>query len=288
MNVTLENVSAVFGKKYAVKHIIQELTPGLYGLIGPNGAGKSTLIRMILGLQKPTDGRVLVDGVDISRLDSGWRKQVGYVPQENVFYPEFTTMEYLRYMQVIKEEPFSSENAEYLEQLMELLHLTDYRFHRMKHLSGGTLRRVMIAAALIGRPKLLIFDEPSAGLDPMERINMRNIIAGLSEGRTVILATHIAADIECIADEVLVMKEGSIIVRDAPQKLLERVRPKIWEKRIDRQEIQELAAQNITATFLQTEQGFTMRSVEEADNPNPVDGTTLDEVYLYYTMVKPS
>ena len=210
MKLELNGLTKEFGNFTAVNHINLTMTNGVYGLLGVNGAGKTTLMRMLCTLLKPTSGTICCNGKDIWGMDSEYRKLLGYLPQEFGFYPEFTVEDYLLYIASLKGiRPVVAKKR--VKELTAKVGLSEASHKKMKKLSGGMKRRAGIAQAMLNNPKILILDEPTAGLDPNERIRFRNLITELSADRLVLLSTHIVSDIEHIADTVLMMKAGQII-----------------------------------------------------------------------------
>ncbi len=212
MRMEIRNLSKSYGNVKAIDDFNAVLEEGIYGILGPNGAGKSTLINILTDNVKRDSGEILLDGRDILKMGGDYRRIVGYMPQEQVFYPQFTLLEFLKYMALIKGMNSKDKAVRMqIDELLEELHLADVAKRRLGGFSGGMKRRAVLAQALLGNPGIIILDEPTAGLDPKERIAMRNLISRLAENRIVILATHIASDIECIADRVLLIKEGKMI-----------------------------------------------------------------------------
>lgn len=210
MKLELDGLTKEFGDFTAVNHIDLTMTNGVYGLLGVNGAGKTTLMRMLCTLLKPTSGTIYCNGKDIFSMDSEYRKLLGYLPQEFGFYPEFTVEDYLLYIAALKGiRPVVAKKR--VKELIAKVGLSKVANKKMKKLSGGMKRRAGIAQAMLNNPKILILDEPTAGLDPNERIRFRNLISELSEDRLVLLSTHIVSDIEYIANEILLMKDGKLI-----------------------------------------------------------------------------
>lgn len=218
MELKLDNVVKKYGDFVAVDGITLTMKSGVYGLLGVNGAGKTTMMRMICTLMRPSNGTIYYDGKDIFQLSDSYRNILGYLPQEFGYYPEFTVKDYLMYISALK----GIRLAVAKKRVNELLHevgLTKAASKKMKQLSGGMKRRVGIAQAMLNDPKILILDEPTAGLDPMERIRFRNLIEKLAKTRIVLLSTHIVSDIEAIADQILLMKDGKLIQSGTKEQL---------------------------------------------------------------------
>ncbi len=223
MELEIRNLSKNYKRKKAVKDVNVTLHPGIWGLLGANGAGKTTLMRMLAGILKPSNGTVLYCGKDI-RSNTQYRSEFGFLPQEIQFSKDLTVDNYLKYMAALKNIPLE-ETQERIDNLLQILTLTDVRAKKIVKLSGGMKRRVGIAQAMLNDPKVLILDEPTAGLDPGERIRFRNFLAQTSKERIVVLSTHIVSDIEDIADHVMIMKDGELnrIVRAAEYDDLEKL-----------------------------------------------------------------
>lgn len=227
----LTGLEKTYGSKKQEKRAVQNLTAdfahGVYGLLGENGAGKTTLMRMIVGILKPTKGQITCDGIPIGQLGGAYRNLLGYLPQDFGYYKDFSAVRFLNYIAALKAiEPNAAK--ERIEQLLETVGLAEERNKKLKTFSGGMLRRIGIAQALLNEPKILILDEPTAGLDPKERVRFRNIISALGKDRIVILSTHIVSDVEYIADQIMIMKQGRLIQAGTPAQILAPVAGCVW------------------------------------------------------------
>jgi ABC-type multidrug transport system ATPase subunit len=211
--LTVRNVTKKYGKFTALRNIDLEFTRGVYALLAPNGAGKTTLIKMLTTLIFPTEGTILWKGEDIVSLDEKYREIVGFLPQEFGYYKGYSPREYLRYLAALNGVPRPDAQ---IDELLGLVSLSDVKDKKMRKFSGGMIRRVGVAQALLGDPRILILDEPTAGLDPKERVRFRNLIAEYGQDRIVILSTHIVSDIESIADEVIMFKDRELLCAAPP------------------------------------------------------------------------
>lgn len=207
MKLTIDRVSKQYKNLIAVDRISMNLEKGVYGLLGANGAGKTTLMRMICGILKPTGGTISYDGIDVG--EEAYRAILGYLPQDFGYYPEFSATDFLLYLAALKGIPKAQAKRK-TEELLELVSLQDVGRKKVKTFSGGMKQRLGIVQALLNEPKLLVLDEPTAGLDPKERVRFRELIEDLGKESIVLLSTHIVSDIEHIADEILMMKEGQL------------------------------------------------------------------------------
>lgn len=227
----LVGLEKTYGSKKQEKRAVQNLTAdfshGVYGLLGENGAGKTTLMRMIVGILKPTQGQITCDGIPIGQLGGAYRNLLGYLPQDFGYYKEFSAVRFLNYIAALKAiEPNAAK--ERIDLLLETVGLAEEKNKKLKTFSGGMLRRIGIAQALLNEPKILILDEPTAGLDPKERVRFRNIISALGKDRIVILSTHIVSDVEYIADRIMIMKQGRLIKAGTQAQILEPVAGCVW------------------------------------------------------------
>ncbi len=216
----LRQIEKSFGKKKVLRGVNMQFQHGIYGLVGLNGAGKSTLINIITGILDADRGKVLYNGMEISNKKSAYCENLGFMPQYTTFYPEFTAKEFLKYMCVMKGIP-KREQEQKIAQMLEQVNLTEYTNEKIGSFSGGMRQRIGIAQAIINEPEILIMDEPTAGLDPSERIRFRHTLTKLASNRTILLATHIIPDIERMADHVLLLHDGNIIVKKQSDELVE-------------------------------------------------------------------
>ena len=228
MKLEIRHVTKRYRDKTAAADVSLTLTAGVWGLLGANGAGKTTLMRMLAGILRPSSGRILCDGVEIGTLGAAYREKLGYLPQEFGFYPEFTVQDYLEYMAALKGLP-RAEAARQIDALLERVSLAEVRRKKIVKLSGGMKRRVGIAQALLNDPEILILDEPTAGLDPGERVRFRNLLSEFAQERIVLISTHIVSDVEYIAAENAVMKDGKIIAVDTTEGLVQQIEGKVWQ-----------------------------------------------------------
>lgn len=219
MELVIRDLTKRYGEKLALNSFSYSFTPGIYGILGANGAGKTTLMNLITDNVKRDQGEILLDGKEILTLGAAYRALLGYMPQQQGMYPDFSAREFLLYMAELKGLP-RKQAAEQIGELLRVTGLSDVAHKRLGGFSGGMKQRVLLCQALLGDPKILILDEPSAGLDPKERQRIRNHIAELAEDRIVFLTTHIVSDIESIAKDVLLMKAGRILTHGAPEELL--------------------------------------------------------------------
>ena len=228
MKLQLQHLRKQYGAKTAVDDVSVNLEPGVYGLLGANGAGKTTLMRMICGVLKPTSGTIRLDGKTIQALGEGYYTHLGYMPQDFGFYPDFTAREFMLYMAAVKGLDKKTAKVR-TEELLELVNLRDVADKKIRSYSGGMKQRLGIAQAELNDPDILILDEPTAGLDPKERVRFRNIISGFAKEKIVILSIHIVSDVSYIADTILMMKQGKILLQGPMDTVTESMRGKVWE-----------------------------------------------------------
>ena len=293
MELQLEHLSKTYGTVQALKDITYTFKPGIYGILGANGAGKSTMINLItdnVSRDKGSNGGTIkYDGEDILKLGKKFRGIIGYMPQQQGFYEDFSPKAFLRYMAEIKGVKGRNEKGqtvkEQIDELLEVVNLTGVAYKKIGGFSGGMRQRVLLAQALLGDPDILILDEPTAGLDPKERIAIRNYIAQLSRNKIILFATHVVSDIECIADYVLLLKKGEIIAMGTPVELIEKMHGKVAEITCTLDEVGELQEKYHIGNIRQRKNGIALRLVgdELPEEVVPVDeNIDLEDVYLYY------
>ncbi len=227
MELKIKKLSKQFKDKTAVDDVSLTLTPGIWGLLGANGAGKTTLMRMLAGILKPAKGEIFYNGKDIHTMGEAYRDRLGYLPQEFGFFHDFTVKDYLEYVAALKDIP-REETGDRIDHLLHTLTLREVKNKKIIKLSGGMKRRVGIAQAMLNDPEILIMDEPTAGLDPGERVRFRNLISEFSQERIVLISTHIVSDIEYIATQNAIMKSGKILAAGKTEQLVQLADGKVW------------------------------------------------------------
>ena len=283
MKLILNQLTKRYKDKAAVDSLSAELTSGIYGLLGANGAGKTTLMRMVCGILNPTSGNVTLDGRDTASLGESYRDLLGYLPQDFGYYPVFTAMDYLLYVAALKGLTKSAAKIR-ANELLETVSLQAVANKKIKTFSGGMRQRLGIAQALLNDPKILVLDEPTAGLDPKERVRFRNLISEISKDKIVLLSTHIVSDVEYIADTILVMKDGRLIHQGKPGEITATIKGYVWECRAEPREAG-LLNEKYTVSNLKHEGNEDMLRIVSEEKPceNAVQvEPTLEDLYLYY------
>ncbi|MCH1627044.1 ABC transporter ATP-binding protein [Ferdinandcohnia quinoae] len=283
MNLTIDKVTKTFGTKKALKEIKLEITTGVYGILGANGSGKTTLMRILASVMRPSSGHVYLNGKDIVKMDHRYRELIGYLPQHVGLYKSFSAEKFLAYIASLKGLS-KAETKRKVAEVLELVGLAEHRKEKVGKFSGGMKRRVGIAQALLNDPKILIVDEPTAGLDPKERIRFRNLLSKISTNRIVLLSTHIVSDIEFIAKEVLILKDGQLIKKETPQELLAGIEDKVWEVTVAEKEVSHYQSMYKVSNITRNQDKFQLRILSDskphqyAKNEIP----NLEDLYLYY------
>lgn len=282
MVLTIERLTKQYGSKIAVDRLDGEFGNGVYGLLGANGAGKTTLMRMICGILTPTSGEIKLDGVNNLDMGEEFREQLGYLPQDFGYYPEFKAKEFMLYIAALKGLPPANAKRR-ADELLEMVGLKEVANKKIKTFSGGMKQRLGIAQAMINDPKILVLDEPTAGLDPKERVRFRNLISDIASDRLVILSTHIVSDVEYIADEILMMKNGAFIARGTVTELVESISDKVWKVVTDRESADILCARYNIINLHHVEDMVELRIVSGEAPSDMAEhvAPTLEDLYLY-------
>ena len=285
MELELDRLTKQYGSKIAVDRVSARLRPGVYGLLGANDAGKTTIMRMICGILRPTSGEVRLDGRSAAELGEEYRARLGYLPQDFGYYPEFSALDFMEYMAALKGIDARSARTRSLE-LLERVGLAGEERRRIRTFSGGMKQRLGIAQAVLNAPDVLVLDEPTAGLDPKERVRFRNLIASFATDKVVLLSTHIVSDVEYIADSILMMRAGSIIMQGSPAEVVRGIEGKVWEARVPSCEADALAARMPVVNVHYAEGGAAL--VRFLSEGAPAAGLaarsvapTLEDLYLY-------
>ena len=283
MDLRIFNLTKDFDGFKAVNNFSFSMDRGVYGLLGINGAGKTTLMRMLTTLMKPTAGQITWDGEDIFAMDGKYRTLLGYLPQDFGYYPDFSVYDYLMYIAALKGiRPAVAKQR--VKEMLKQVGLLKARNKKMKTLSGGMKRRAGIAQAMLNDPRILILDEPTAGLDPSERIRFRNLISELSEDRIVLLSTHIVSDIEYIANEILLMKDGQLVTSGTSENIIDSMPESVWICRVSKASIDVCLKRFKVSNVKNVPGGAELRIIsrnQPTENAIQVDAT-LEDVFLYY------
>lgn len=284
MELCVDKLIKTYGTVQALRGISYTFSPGIHGILGANGAGKSTMINLITDNVSREKGSITYDGEDILKMGKNFRKLVGYMPQQQGFYEDFSPKAFLKYMAEIKGICGKKANLE-IDRLLDVVNLKHVAYKKIGGFSGGMKQRVLLAQALLGDPKILILDEPTAGLDPKERIGIRNYIAELSRDKIILFATHVVSDIECIADKVILVKQGEIVATGTPAELINSMHDKVAEITCTLDDVSELQVKYKIGNIKQRSNGLALRIVgdklpQEFQREN--NNIDLEDVYLYY------
>lgn len=284
MKLELKNLTKKYGSFTALDKMTITFEPGIYGILGANGAGKSTMMNLLTDSIPRTGGEILFDGTDILKLGKNFRKVLGVLPQQQGFYEHMTAQTFLYYMADLKAIPKKQAKDE-IEKLLAVTNLSEVRHKKLGGFSGGMKQRALLAQALLGDPKVVILDEPTAGLDPKERIRIRNFISSLSRGKIILLATHIVSDIESISDQILMLKKGHLLGIGTPEELVESVSDKVKELPCVPEDLEKIQDKYKVGNVFQRRGETWVRVV--GDNLPGVgqyvqDHLSLEDVYLYY------
>lgn len=284
MELTIERLSKRYGRDFALRELSLRCGPGLLGLVGPNGAGKTSLMRMIATLLEPTEGMIRWNSQDIRTHGQALRQVLGYLPQDFGIYPEFTGRQFLRYLAAMKGLP-SSLLTRRVDEVVEMVNLEQAADHKLPTYSGGMKQRIGIAQALLNDPELLIVDEPTAGLDPAERVRFRTLLASLTRNRIIILSTHIISDVEAVASRLVILQQGRVLSDTTPEALLLQAAGSVWSVTVDQATALQLQTSYQVSTMVSQMNGVMLQLVsptrphEDAVEVSP----NLEEAYLLVT-----
>lgn len=283
MELQIKNLSKHYGTKHAVDKININLTPGVYGLLGANGAGKTTLMKMICGILKPTSGSVCLNGQTIEKLGEEYYTHLGYMPQNFGFYPDFTAREFMLYMAAVKglDKATSEVRTQHLLKMVNLTHEAD---KKIKFYSGGMKQRLGIAQAELNDPSVLILDEPTAGLDPKERVRFRNLISDFAKEKIVILSTHIVSDVSYIADTILLMKDGRFLLQKPMDAVTDGIKGKVWEALVEEREAKEYSRRFSVVNLHHENNKVRLRIVNDSEPTADakIAEPNLEDLFMYY------
>lgn len=284
VNLELISLRKDYGKTEALKGISASFSPGIYGLLGPNGAGKSTLMNILAGILKPTSGEVLLDGQPIEKLDENYRAKLGFVPQQQKMYDFYTGYQFLEYMAALKGLD-KKVAPKIIQNALRDVELTEHADKKIGAYSGGMKQRLLLAQALLNDPEILILDEPTAGLDPRQRIILRNLIARVSMNKIVFIATHVVSDLESISTRVLMMKQGSLVASGTVGELTRPVASRVAEFEIFPDELPELESRGNVVSMVNAGDHLQVRLLFPEGTEAPSEkrrNPTLEDVYLSF------
>ena len=280
MELVFSHLDKSYGKVHALKDVSFTLTEGVHGLLGPNGAGKSTLMNILSGNLEQSSGVITYDGKDIRNMGVEFRKILGYMPQQQALYPGMTAAQFLGYMGTLRGME-KKELRKAVEYVLSRVGLTEKAGDKIKTFSGGMKQRLLLAQAILCDPKILILDEPTAGLDPKQRIAVRNLVAELSENKIVILSTHVVGDVGCIAKEILLLKEGRLLCQNTPHTLSAQMEGQVWEVVTTQSELLHWHSRFRISNISTHPEGLCLRLLSEEIVPGGrMVSPTLEDVYL--------
>lgn len=281
MELQIERLCKSYGKTQALRDFTCTLGPGVYGLLGPNGAGKSTLLNILSRNLTPTGGRVLLDGAEIGSLGTAYLARVGFMPQQQALYPGFTCRDFLGYCAALRGMK-RREAATAIETVLAQVELAEQADRRCSALSGGMKQRLLLAQALLGDADILLLDEPTAGLDPRQRIAVRNLISSVAAKKIVLICTHVVQDVEAIARRILILKRGVLVEQNTPAALLEGLRGGVRELVVPARQLPDWEARYAVSAVLPAEEGALRLHVVTEEPVGEAAQPTLEDVYLYH------
>jgi ABC-type multidrug transport system ATPase subunit len=283
MELRFHALTKEYGNKLALKGVNLCLTEGIYGLLGPNGAGKSTMMNILTGNLPATKGHITLDGKDIRTMGQEYRKLLGYMPQQQVFYPGFTAEQFLFYIASLRKME-KKQAASRIDALLEQVELSDVRRKPIRSFSGGMKQRLLLVQALLDDPRILVLDEPTAGLDPKQRILLRNLIGKIALNKIVLISTHVVSDVEYIAKELILLSQGEILCKGTHRELTKSLQGRVWEVCAGEDEAARVGEFGSVCGLAKTAEGISVRLLAEKEPPFPCRALspTLEDVYLHY------
>lgn len=283
MELQFQDLKKSYGSKQALAGISMTLTEGIYGLLGPNGAGKSTMMNIITGNLKQSSGQILLDGTDIRILGVNFRGRLGYMPQQQTLYPSFSAEQFLFYISSLRKMDRHTA-AQRIDWALQLLSLDDVRKKPIRSLSGGMKQRLLLAQSILADPDILILDEPTAGLDPKQRIAVRNLISKIAMHKIVLISTHVVSDVEYISKELILLSRGKILRQDTAVRLENELAGLVWEMIVQEDDLPKLEQYGSVCGVANTAQGVLVRLLSQEEPPVPCKPVqaTLEDVYLCY------
>ncbi len=283
MQLQIKNINKTYkGNIHALKDLNLTIDQGMFGLLGPNGAGKTTLMKIIATLLSPTSGSILFNDTSITQNPQAIRQILGYLPQDIQFYPQLTVAETLDYLAILSN--IQENRQQKIDHLIELVNLTDKKDQKVKKLSGGMKRRLGIAQALLNDPKLLIVDEPTAGLDPEERVRFRNLLSSLSSDRIVLLSTHIVEDIAATSEKLAIINTGQLLFQGEVNQLIRNARGKVWQTTVSVEDYPTYQSRYNIVNAIRTEAGWNIKIIANTahiPNATPID-PTIEDAYMFF------
>ena len=278
--LSVKNVTKSYGKNKALDNVSISFDKGIYGILGPNGAGKTTLISIITNLLKADSGEVLYNGFNIKRMGTDYLTKFGYMPQYPMFYPNFTGLQMMEYMAALK----GVKDKSIIEELLTFVNLQADKNKKVGAYSGGMKQRLGIATAMVHSPEILILDEPTAGLDPKERMRFRGAISEISKNTTVLISTHIISDIEYMANSVVLLGGGKVYEQDSPENLCKKLKGKVWNVTVDSEKDAEYIEENFLVSSISHSDSYKIRLISDEITDFSAEQTEpmLDDVFLYY------